>query len=1181
MPLTDQQREAVERIDDSLCVIAGAGTGKTRVLVERYLHAVTHSELEPEDIAAITFTEKAAAEMVTRLRSACQQRARDAATADERQLWLERRDALAAGTIATIHGFCGRLIRQYPVEANVDPQFAIVAEAERSRLLRDAVHDTVVELVEGGDAAALAVARAWRLPTLLELVERAVSRRAELLRSAAVLELTPQEQLDELRRAVEVQAAESIEAMRHDTSREAGFVAAAAGAADDLAETARQVAVEALGMLAEADSLAGRLDGLRSLAGISLRGGRAGNWAGKEQLDQVKAALKILKEAAGECLNSCDVPEADQWSAQIELSRSLTRVSVAASEAFQRAKLERGQIDFEDLLLSARDLLQGSPEVRRRLAERMKMVLVDELQDTDPLQMEVLGLLLGRDEAGRLSPRAGGFFGVGDPQQSIYRFRGADVETFRSVARCFEPDRLVPLSLTFRFHAGLASVTEAVFRPMLGEDFNALTAHRAETPPVSAEVLLVPDAPNLLADDRRRREAARIAHRIRSLIDEGLDPGDVAILMHRQTQSYPYEDALNRLGIPFYVVGGRRFYEQDEVRDAVTALRSLRNPCDDASLAALLRGPLFVISDDALFLLCRAGPLHQSLRSKEVRAALPEHDRAKAERAAAWLTRFGPLASRLPTAELLSRLLFDNTGAEGVADAALGAALLPQFLGQKRYANLRQLVDVARRADRMGESRLESLLEDLERGIEEGVEEAEAPLAEEGKGAVLLMTVHKAKGLEFPCVVLANADAGRTAKRSALHMSPALGLAPSRPDRPVESADSAAYQVAHRQETAEELAEFRRLFYVAATRAQQLLIVSGSQRVGKDSWLDWLGRSLETDLAAEPHGQRVIEPRPGGRIVIDVEPARPITLHPGPSTGPLDKLCHDGTVDEAAAARLRQRRSAKHLSTLVQTRLAPIAADVSRLHLTVTALADYARCPALYRLKHVLGIKNADALGEARYTGDGTGGEGREAIDAALLGTVCHAVLERLDFARPEMIEALAEQAGATLGPTDAAQRLGLAERATRLVWNVFRAEESSALAAEVAAASETLREVPFVLEASGALLSGTIDLLYRRPNGAWRVVDYKSGGVGPGRPEESQRGQMTQLAAYIRVAKEVVEGRVQDACLLFLGSGTIECMSPEASLELIDEAVAGIRAGRFDPADPCPGHCVYCGLCR
>lgn len=1173
MPLTDQQGEAATRIADNLCVIAGAGTGKTRVLVERYLHLLESGKLWPEDIAAITFTEKAAAEMTSKIRAACTLRAEQAADAAGRRAWIDRRDRLEAGVIDTIHGFCGRLVRQYPVEAAVDPHYAVVADADQRQLLADSIHATIRRLLDEDNADLLRVARAYGLGTMVRMLTRAAGRRADVLRAAATLDRPVEEMVEELGREVDHVAGVAIDDLLRNCRRQAGRIGATRGAEGDRIEIARQQAAEAMEMMGLTMPLATRLDGLRALDGIDLRGGSKKSWSSPELLAEMREAIGTLRDAAREALAACDLTDPADWPEEIELARSVLRAALAAIDDYRRAKVERSVLDYDDLLLGARDLLRDHGDVRRACGQRFRQVLVDELQDTDELQIEIIQLLLGEAATG-FSPRPGTFFGVGDPKQSIYRFRGAEVAVFRRVAETLKPCGVVPLSRTFRFHRGLAGVTQAVFAPLLGSDFAALDAERPDTPPVSMEILLAACDDDLSADERRFREAARMARRIRRLADEeGVPFGQVAILMHRQTQSYPYEEALARLGIPCYVVGGRRFYEQEEIRDVVTALRVLRNPGDELSLAALLRGPLFGLSDDALYLLCRQGRLPEKLRDPAARERLWPQDAEKAARAEGWLRHFAGRAGRVPVARLVEEVVFDGPpAAGGQAQGGLAHVLLPGFLGERRYANLRRLLDKARRADLAGRSRLEDFLETVEAGVDEAVEEAEAALTAEVADTVRMMTVHKAKGLEFPYVLLANTDAGRTARRECLYNSPTLGLAPCRPDRRRGARDAAAYTLLRAQDAGQETEEFKRLFYVAATRAQERLIVSGSQTIGAGSWLAWLGESLGMDLAAESEGCRTVTVAPGAHVLVDVARNEPIPLAPRRATGEVARLFADGDLDREAFRKLAARKLPAALRQTAIDATAEVPLDRTQLALPVTALTDYDRCPALFYFHHVLGLREppTEPVGN-RHPSSLAG------IPAAAFGDVVHAYLRRADFSAQRSDRPTLDRLAAQHADIAPDRRSEASEAAEHIINNFL----STPLAAEITKSPEVLREVSFVLLRQGFTLSGTIDLLYRDKAGQWVVVDYKTDHVEPDAVERCAAGYRTQLSVYVEAAREFSGTVVKSACLAFLAAGKIWYMNTPLLGGELEAMLDGIRLGRFEPRADCEENCACRPFCE
>jgi ATP-dependent helicase/nuclease subunit A len=1170
--LTPEQREAVTRTHDSLCVVAGAGTGKTRVLIARYLELLDSGLASPGEIAAITFTDKAAAGMVVRLRSECRRRADEAGDATERQLWRDRRDQLAAGTIATIHSFCQGLVRRYPVEAGVDPMFSLVTGVAQQQLAKGAVLGSIRRLLEADDASLHAVVRAYGLGALRTMLASALKRRAAVMPAIAALQKSPSELLAALQAEVEATTDLEIKQLLASHSRPSGLIRAVRGADGDLAENARLQAAEALAMLTGGKTVGERLDGLRALGDIRLSGGSKKAWASGEMLAEVKDALKAVREAARMILTSCDVTDPSEWPAEIELLQHLTRVVAATFEDYESAKRAEGLLDFDDLLLKARDLLAAYPDTCKELSRKYRHVLVDELQDTDPLQVEVVCLLLGTERGKAFCPPAGSFFGVGDPKQSIYRFRGADVEVFRQIAASLPGDSVIPLTRTFRFHQGLADVTNTVFEPLLGDDFVAMDSAREDAPPeISAEVLLATCDPGDSAHERRTHEAARIARRIRDLVDTGgVAYRDIAILMHRQTQSYPYEEAMAALGIPVYVVGGRRFYEQEEIRDAVTALRVIRNPGNLLALASWLRGPLVGVSDEALVHLCRDGDLHETLFDDSALAALLPSDVAKVQRGCRWLEAFTGRAGRVGIGQLIEEIAFtglpDTDGRNDLP--TLAHVLLPSFLGERRYGNLRRLLEKARAFDLAGGTRLEDFLESVETGIEEGMEESEASLASETADCVLLMTVHKAKGLEFPYVILANTDAARPISRPPFRVSSAFGVVGRRPDRQLGGSVPALYTVMQAREVASETEEFKRLFYVAATRARERLIVSGSQKISRDSWLQWLGESLTCSLDEEPAGCREITVHACGNIVIDVGQAEPVPQGGGAWRGKVASLFADGLVDGAVLGEFRARPVAKTVREEVAHGMATVAPEALPLRLSATAIADYAQCPARYYLRRVVGLQDVPPPG---------GGSAAGAVAANVIGDLVHHYLRDVDLSR----QAVDENLLGILVRQESRIPANHRPEATSRVNGLVNSYHGMALSAELREARQVLREVPFVLDMQGVTITGVIDLLYQDSEGRWSIVDYKTDAIDAKDADNHAEAYRDQLNVYRVAAQDFLQESLRDTCLAFLRPGIMWYMNGESARAAVASVCERIRFRQFDPRDDCTEACAYHRWCK
>ena len=515
--------------------------------------------------------------------------------------------------------------------------------------------------------------------------------------------------------------------------------------------------------------------------------------------------------------------------------------------AFEEAKAARAAIDFSDLELRVRDLLTD-PAARRSWAERFDLIMVDEFQDTNRLQLDVLEAL-ERDN----------LFAVGDEFQSIYRFRHADVTIFRERRDRLGADRVRRLERNFRSREDLLDVLNAAFAPELGERFAPLVAGREEPlppalPDSEAPLRLFDPDPGgsepavelLITDTRgwdepeleralgltalapqpwRRAEARLVAHRLRAEIDGGRRPGDVVVLVRATASLRLLEQALEEQGLPTYVVGGRGYWSQEQVRDGIAYLGALANPLDEEALLATLASPFCGLGTDALVLLTQAG--RESGRGAYAAltdadhwtAPLEDGQRARVHAFARFFAAERARAERVPAEVLLER---------AIVATGYDLAVLARSGGERRLANLRKLMRLAREYERAEGPDLRGFLafaatQDL---IE--AREGEAALESDGLDAVRLMTIHRAKGLEFPVVCVA--DLGRAAggNRERLLLgsdgSVGLKLSPIGGGEPVPALDWDRLAAREQEADAE---EERRLFYVAMTRACERLILSG------------------------------------------------------------------------------------------------------------------------------------------------------------------------------------------------------------------------------------------------------------------------------------------------------------------------------------------------------------------
>jgi len=1201
--LTEAQRRVVTALDENFCVTSGAGCGKTRVLVERYIHFLEQDrDLALTRLAAITFTENAAAEMRGRIREACLEQIAAARQANDRvrlEGWLQRYWDVDIAPISTIHGFCGALLRRWPIEAGVDPQFAILDETEAAFLRMDVVAAVVEDLLAAEDADLLAVLEHFSLDAARDILETVVGDKREVLHRVAgpVMARGDEEILAGLKKMIDEHVMAVLQRLVDSTAIRDALAAIKhlAGQPTDKLEAIRQEAVTQVERLRRARTADLAAQAANRIARqIKVNCGSAKLWPSPEALKEAKSALKSLRDPFKEIVKGLPTFIEETERRHLALARAFYGTACRAIDAYETAKRRRSALDFEDLQIRTRDLLKSKRRVLERCRVRFRAILVDELQDTNLLQFEIVDLLTsGPRERGKEAPlRPGALFSVGDPKQSIYRFRGAEVEVFQTAVGRVSPAGRKALAESFRLHPGTAGLVNHLFGPLMGEAYEVIEGKYRQVNDDVAEVIHIvdPDEPKgFHANEGHTEEARALAARLEEIVKTGsvkvwdadreaarpVRYGDIAILLRRTTHLHVYEEALERRGVPYYVVAGRGFYKQQEVLDIIHLLRVLDDPADDLHLAGVLRSPLFAVSDEGLYHLSRLGAsLHAALPAAAEAEGLHPEDRRGLARAARLLATWGGQKDRLGLAALLDRVVFES----GYAAATVG-----RFGGERAYANLRQMVELARQFERQGASALGDYVDYVTDFMQSEMRAEQAAVEAEEGDTVRLMTIHKAKGLEFPVVALPDLGYAPRGPRARWFIHRGTGVAlrmreeedangTAEGDRPARKAAgtpaSGALALARGEEAAAEQAESHRLLYVAITRAKDYLIFAGHEqyRAPHDSWIDAVLQGLD---ATHDPGNQVIRLQTGGTVRIGI--------HPPLSSRPSRAARRGGPRDVFAAGRvhwdrLRDRaQSAPRRTVEPALRQATPAPQVLRPpeRIAATDLAIYVQCPRLYWWTHVLGVERPEPAPAAA------------GLSPQQWGTVCHRAIELMRDSGDEAVRAAAHQALREVALAESERgKLG-----DRLVVSLS-AFWDSAVGHRVAAARQARREMPFVLALEGTEVRGTIDLAFEDAEGAWEIVDYKSSAPSPKNAEAAAARFDLQLGLYALAATRWLGRDVARWSVYFLGSAAaVEHEVAAGDLERAGaaarKALAGIAAARYDCIDRhmCL-HCRYTGLC-
>ena len=1149
-PVADAAARALiaDALDTTLVVEAAAGTGKTTELVKRIVRLVESGRATIDEIVAVTFSEKAAGELKLRLRERLEH-ARGGAEGDV-AVRLERAvQRFEEAHVSTIHGFCADLLRERPVEARIDPSFAVLTEGQASRFFDEAFADWLQQEL---DHPRDGVKRSLR---------RATTRRFGQ-------DEDDDAPIERLRRA----GRELLDWRDHPTpwARPEGFNRDAD--LDHLLDALSSFAAATADPISRNDPLVRAIAPLRRAwdAMRPLRERGHSDYDGWEaalcELATQERSLRGGKRMSGQyskkVANADVIAMRDALVDTVVDFRSAADASLAALvhealgdavQIYTDRKRRAGAVDFLDLLIQARDLVRDDAEVRRDFQRRFRYLLVDEFQDTDPLQAELLMLLASDDDGNDDTPpvdrrvRPGALFIVGDPKQSIYRFRRADVGVYRAICERLvaEGATRVRLHTSFRSVPAIQRAVNAAFSTHMTGDRASLQADYVELLPARVDhpwqpAVIVLPVPRPLSDygrvtetaievslpkavgefvrwlvrdsgytvpdaqagargsglGARDEQAATDATRTRELLAprRPIRAGDVCLLFRRLVSftrdvTSDYTSELEARGIPHLLVGGKAFHEREEVDALRTALTAIEWPDDTLSVFATLRGPFFAVAEEELLAWHALG---HGFRPFHVPADAPPALAAVAA-ALTTLAELSRLRNARPVAETIGRLL-EATRAH--------AGFVLWRGGEQVLANVLQIAELARRYEADGGLSFRGFVDEL-RDAADRAPAPEAPILEEGTDGVRLMTVHKAKGLEFPVVILADIGCKLSRDDAQRYLDTARGLAAIKLAgwTPLDLRQNNAL------EAARDKAEGVRLAYVAATRAKELLVVPaiGDGPEAKH-WVQPLSAAIYGGDAVTAAGVPAFT---GKDTHLDRPPSNMPTLHtmrPGayahtdPTTGesytvawwdPLlldragaerrglrhEHLIHKDAPEHVVAADRAEYERWRAWRTSVLER-----GTVSRQHtMTATEWADASLDGAVVTPPEVAERALRVVVADAGMS-DGPRPSGRR------FGTLVHALLAHVPLdASVEAIATMASVQARMLGASDD-ERAAAAEVAERaLAHDVFIRARAAAVAAR-----GCQRELPLAVMVGDELVDGQADLAFDDGD-RWVVVDFKT----------------------------------------------------------------------------------------
>ena len=1055
MRLTRSQ-EAALNIEKHVCVTAGAGSGKTTVLVERYLKILREGNATPQEIVAITFTNKAAAEMKERVikRLSPQEGVQDLKQSNSLQRF---RNEMNSAHISTIHSFCASILREFPFQAGVPANFSIIQGIDQKLLLQKTLKETLRDIATNPDHPLRAeltrlLQRYGGQQKLVDFFSNMINQRdviehlmQEIYSNSndkeihEALQQRIREQLMStidipvfircLNTVMQVATGKSVKVVR-DLTQQLETVYSENPNSAEAPELLKHIAVPITikdGNIAKSAFIGTKTDTTDIDTEITF-------------LVSAAKKIKILPETGDN--ETSDVETDDDF--LLSTTHDLLTLYNQILNDYEKAKLSQGTLDNDDLQLKTRNLLHNNEQIRQKLVERYQYFMVDEYQDTNELQYELVMLLTNNLNSANL-------FIVGDPKQSIYGFRGSDVRVFEKTKEKITAEDGLAISLTenFRSLRDPIGFVNYFFDRLMGDgsenefevQYEPLTQARQARANGEIKILLgtheneAADEYKLIAQHIKNMKASVETLSARGKNGQALERpiqyDDIAILIQSRRHLPDIEKALLTAGIPYLTTSGVGFYQRQEIYDIWNYLNFLSAPSkNDASLAGVLRGPAFGISDAELYeiSLQKDGNFWEKTQNYQAKSS-------NLKRAIHTLNKHYQFAHRMPVNQLIVTIV-NETGLIGTLKTGI--------YGQQRLANYQKLLELARNFDADENTQiLPDFIEFLDVLITEEPREGQAPV-EASSGAVQIMTIHTAKGKEFPIVILPCLNRrGQTDSEPFIDEIFGIGFSPLKPDDGYRKTEPSIIAHMKNRSREKEIAEKKRLFYVGTTRAENRLILSGtlSEKGEAQEMLKWLDTHLgicdrEDNLPRLPFKRNV-------------------------SRQLEDCTSTDETFDDITPIEFPE---------CLPSALEPTGISAA---FSVTELANYARCPLRYQLENVLRIPTDDQ----RETGwDET------EMDNAIRSTLAR-IRQQLDAENLDTIidQALENYPEATTEST----------AALRTYVNNFT---NSELGKTAFSAAKTYTNQQVHADIDGHIIDGRFDRLFQDKAGYWQVVIYKTG---------------------------------------------------------------------------------------
>lgn len=1088
---TGEQKAAVKDLDNDIVLGAGAGSGKTRVLVSRFIELLKQKRADVEEIMALTFTKKAAAEMQERIRKEIIDREERADNFNQKKYWYQQKLNLNGAIISTFHSFAANILRQYPVISDVDPEFQVLEENEAAELLEEAINEVIEEGLNQENENIIKLARSYNLYFLPDkLTSIYLEMRKDNLNVEEMIELT----------------FNSLAADKKERERQKENLINQIEGLIKIFKTegATGKTVEKMeSLIARWPTLKPKI---RDVTDIE-----------EDIFSDIIKIKEIIKGRLSSNLNSSakeikELLKSKEFKSFFiiakaeEIIRPLTEVIQAIEKKYTAKKESNSYLDFFDLQDRLIKVLRKSPTLRDNLNEQFKYIMVDEFQDNNPIQEDIIELLGGSEDIN--------IFLVGDPKQSIYRFRGADVRVFNRQKEVIKDRQgaVYKLSKNFRSRPSILRFVNFLFAQILENDseidYQPLTSFRKEEAE-DIELNLIAEKEfeeNLNSEELRELEAEYLAEKVARIIDndnylikEGdnkrkIRPADISYLFQALSNIELYENALLKRNISANVVNGRGFYEQQVVIDIINLIKVIENNYRDLELTGLLRSPFCGLNDNEIYRLNIKKDEHLWEYLKE--SSFTEVKEAKRQALAKFIDNINK-ARGLKDVEnpynLIKKLIENCNYKE---------ALKADNNYKQQWANLDKVLYQIKDLYQKRNCSLKEVLDFYQKNRENETREGQAELKSK-EGSVQLMSVHQAKGLEFPVVILPDIQRGLIHHNSIpdilIDQKKGLGIKVKTNEY---NLGTPLYNQLKDLEKDLELYEKVRLLYVAMTRAEDKLILSGYTKNNRKltfedskSWLDWLATYLNKESFDK--SEEICFNYGNEKLKLKVNIIKDAEFKTTPNLQQKE-LCEDIKINEWDNISEWESISDKILPIELESK-------EHKAEISVTGLMEYERCPRLYYLRHIKRIPDLDALkakhDKIQYNDS--------LMDPLKKGQIVHRLYELsgLEEDPAKYIEqVLSEMNYNELVNSQKSNLIDLIESYQTREKNYLKGKEKI---------RENYHEKQFNLNFPYFYLRGTVDNIYLYQNDEIEIIDFKTNNIDKKEVTAKSREYRLQLEAY------------------------------------------------------------------